>query len=292
MKTAQPIFKTISQHGEGPIWNPKTQCLYWVDIMENRFFIGDPSTGAVVSHQVGDHLGALALTTTDQIVLALRRGFAVYDLGMRQVRAIDPAVLSVDDVRFNDGAVDPAGRFFAGTMPYDCERPLGKLYRLDPDLTWSLCSEPYTVCNGIAWNQDRRTMFFVDSFQKTVFAFEYDVNTGALGKRSVHLKFDDLIPDGLTIDTEDGLWIAFWGSGEVRRYDQSGRLTTRIVVPAMHTTSCCFGGADLDVLYITTSRVEMSESELAHQPLAGRIFTINVNHKGFPENLFDLEGNT
>ncbi|MBX2815605.1 MAG: SMP-30/gluconolactonase/LRE family protein [Saprospiraceae bacterium] len=291
MSKPEPIFDIVSDHGEGPLWDAHAQLLFWVDIVSSRFIVANPATGVSVEHGVSAHLGAIALCKSPNLILlALRNGFATYDLANTAEQAVLPPCLAAhDDIRFNDGAVCPAGRFFAGTMPYDTHRQVGQLFRLDPNLTWQVASEPYTVCNGIVWTADGLTCYFIDSPQNCVFAFDYDVESGALTNRRVQIQFtDDLIPDGMTRDDADGLWIAFWGLGQVRRYLPDGQLTEVVEVPAQHTTSCCFGGDDLTTLYITTSRMGLSPNQLKQQPLSGRTFFLETAYRGVEEARFAM----
>src|SRR5918999_4891566 len=176
--------------------------------------------------------------------------------------------------RMNDGKCDPAGRFWAGTMAMDGARGRGALYRLDADRSVARMLGAVSVSNGLAWSADSSTMYYIDTPTGSVDAFEFDADAGAISGRRPFVKIDggDGMPDGMTIDSEGGLWVALWGGGAVHRYDAGGRLDGIVEVPASLTTSCTFGGSDLGDLYITTASTGLGEAELRDQPLAGSLF--------------------
>jgi sugar lactone lactonase YvrE len=155
----------------------------------------------------------------------------------------------------NDGACDRAGRFFAGTMAEDEATPAGALYRLDPDHVVTRLVAGVTVSNGIGWSPDERLMYYVDSPTRRVDVFDYDPATGAIeGRRPfASLPPGDAVPDGLTVDAEGGVWVALWGGSAVHRYDRAGRLDRVLEIPSVNVTSCAFGGAGLDQLYVTAA---------------------------------------
>jgi len=288
MNKPQPLFDCPTEHGEGPVWDAASGQLFWVDIMQSRFFRGDPETLDFEEFSIGAHIGVLALRADGGLVIAAQSGFATYDLAKRTLQGIAPVVVPIDgDLRFNDGAVDPAGRLFAGTMTYDGKEQAGNLYRLDPDRTWQKVSGPYYIPNGITWNTAEDTMYFIDTLEHCVFAFDYDRATGEIINRRRHIEFDQaLLPDGMTRDEEDGFWIAFYGAGEVRRYHQSGELDFIISFPVKYTTSCCFGGDNMQTLFVTTSRINLSAEEVKSNPLAGKVFKVQTNYRGVAEPQF------
>jgi xylono-1,5-lactonase len=191
------------------------------------------------------------------------------------------------DVRFNDGAVDPRGRFFAGTMQWDGRPALGKLFRLDPDRTITQWEKDIFITNGMGWSPDQRTFYLVDTFAPILYAYDYEIETGDIHNRRDFVVFEEgEYPDGMTIDSEGGFWIAMWSAGKVIRLDPSGKHIGEIRLPVTHPTSCCFGGPDLKTLFITTSQLPLSEKEKAEQPLAGRIFVLETDTTGQVEPRF------
>ncbi|HZG45679.1 MAG TPA: SMP-30/gluconolactonase/LRE family protein, partial [Allosphingosinicella sp.] len=189
--------------------------------------------------------------------------------------------------RFNDGKVDRAGRFWAGTMDRHERDASGSLYRLDPDRSWTRIDSGYRVTNGPAFSRDGRTMYHTDSARQTVYAFDL-AEDGSPSNRRVHLHFGegDGYPDGMTVDAEDCLWIAFWDGWCVRRFSPAGQRLAELRVPAQRPTSCAFGGPDLDQLFITTASRDLTAEERARQPCAGGLFMTSPGVTGLAEPLF------
>jgi sugar lactone lactonase YvrE len=189
----------------------------------------------------------------------------------------------------NDGKADPWGRFWAGTMGIDKRPDAGALYCLEPDLRLSVALDPVTISNGLDWSADRRSMFYVDTPTQRVDRFDLEADgLGLRNRRTFSTQaLADGSPDGLTLDTAGGLWLALWGGFAVTGYGPSGEVEARIALPASHVTSCTFGGPDLGDLYITTAFAELTEAERAAQPLAGRAFRCRPGVLGLKANRFD-----
>lgn len=286
--TAYPIFDTIAEHGEGPIWDPIEQYLYWVDIMQGKYYKGDPANETVETFEVGQPLGVLALREKGGIVMAVRDGFGFYEPTTQEFKLIEPSPEQHNDlVRFNDGAVDPAGRFFAGTMAWEPENRLGKLFRLDTDHTWHPMEDQLYITNGMGWNKDASTYFMIDTPSHVMYAYDYDLNTGNIQNRRPHITFEETVfPDGMCMDAEDGFWVAIWEGAKVIHFDAAGKKVEEIALPVTHPTSCCFGGPDLSTLFISTSNIALSEAQKQEYPLAGRTFRVETSAKGRVEPRF------
>ncbi|MGE5244179.1 MAG: SMP-30/gluconolactonase/LRE family protein [Betaproteobacteria bacterium] len=260
--------------GEGPVWDERRACLFWVDIMRGLVHQFDPDTGVDRSIPVGQPVGAVMPTTEDDLVLAVRDGFARLDPASGAMRMIAAVDADRPERRMNDGNCDAAGRFWAGTMAID-ERPgAGALYCLDPDGRVRTMLTGVTISNGLDWSDDGRVMYYVDTGSGRVDCLDVDPDTGDLGGRRgfVQVPADCGAPDGLTIDSEGGVWIALWGGSAVHRYSPDGRLVEAVRLPVTHPTSCAFGGPDLRDFYITTASTALTAGERAAQPLAGAIF--------------------
>jgi sugar lactone lactonase YvrE len=184
--------------------------------------------------------------------------------------------------RLNDGGTDPAGRFLVGTLSLAEASEREVLVRLEPDGNLTVLDDDLTLSNGLAWSSDGRRMFSVDSMRGTVSVRDYDVESGAVGPRRVHLRLEDGLPDGIAMDAADHLWVAVWGGGEVRRYAPDGTLVDRVATGAPHTSSVAFAGDDLDILVVTTATSELTEAQLRAHPDSGRIFTVRVDVPGLP----------
>lgn len=271
--------------GEGPIWVAREQALYWVDIPEARLFRWSEGEGTR-RIEPGAHICSLAPRQTGGYVGGGYDGFLEIGEDHRAALIDDPEP-DLPANRFNDGKVDRGGRFWAGTMDRSEREASGSLYRLDPDLRWTRIDSGYRVTNGPTFSLDGRTMYHTDSALQRVYAFDLAEDGSAANKR-VHLQFGkgDGYPDGMTVDAEDCLWIAFWDGWCVRRFSPAGKRIAEIAIPAQRPTSCAFGGPQLDRLFITTASRDLAPAELAAQPQAGGLFMTKPGVKGVPEPLF------
>ncbi len=288
MHQPKPLFDVRAEHGEGPLWDPVEGNLYWVDLFQGRYFKANLKEQTVEHHEVGQALGVMALRKKWGMVVAVENGFALWNEDARNLQIIKSTPISDEPaLRFNDGAVDPAGRFFAGTMAWDEQSRLGKLYRLDANFVIKELDNNLYISNGMGWSMDRKTFYFIDTLQHAVFAYDYDLPSGDISNRRVFIRFaEDELPDGMTMDSNDGFWIALYGGGKIVRFDASGKRTGEIPLPVQHPTSCCFGGRDMKTLFITTSQKELSEDERRENPLAGRLFYLETDVRGKPERRF------
>jgi sugar lactone lactonase YvrE len=261
--------------GEGPVWDASRGLLVWVDILAGYVHALNPATGARTWFEAGDSIGAVGLTRSGRLVLAMADGFALADHDGQALTRVPGFGVDRNALRFNDGKPDPWGNFCAGTMAWDENgNPPGSLYRLAPDGTVTELFGDVGLSNGLDWTDDRRLFYYADSNSGRVDLFDTDPETGALGGRRAFVTVPDAhgVPDGLTLDAEGCVWLAVWNSGELRRYTPEGRLDTVIRMPARQVTCPAFGGPDLGTLYITTAREGYTEAELTEQPHAGDIF--------------------
>jgi sugar lactone lactonase YvrE len=268
--------------GEGPVWDDRGGCLYFVDILRACVHRFHPRDGSLRTYDVGQFVGAIALAERGDLVLAVRDGFARLDIETGAVRMVATVANRSPDRRMNDGNCDPAGRFWAGTMALDEQRDAGALYRLDADGSVRTMVSPVSISNGIDWSSDGARMFFVDSPTQAIDVFDFDVASGAVAnrRRFVSIAPEGGMPDGLTIDAEEHVWVSLWGGGAVHRYAPDGSLDTAVHLPVMYPTSCAFGGDDLRDFYVTTAAVELTAAERASQPEAGGLFRCRPGPSG------------
>ena len=284
------VWPASATLGEGTLWSPRDQALYWVDILERTLYRFHPATGARAQWAFDDEVSAVAeRATAPGLVLALRRGIAFFDPATGELtRGLEPEPERTGN-RFNDGKCDAQGRFWAGTMDFGTTHPTGALYRFDPDGTCDRLEDGYVVTNGPTWSADGRTLFFNDTVRRRIHAFDMDPATGALSNKRLWLEFtpEDGHPDGMTTDAAGRLWICHWGGACVTCHDpDTTEELARIPLPTAHVTNVAFGGPDLRTLFITTARHELSEGQLAAQPLAGGLFAVQVDMPGRPAHRF------
>jgi len=279
------VLDARAELGEGPIWDPDAGRLVWVDIQAGRLHRTDPSTGEDSTQDVGRPVGSVALRRDGGLVLAADDGFRLLDPGAAETRLFAPVEAENALTRMNDGKVDPAGRFWAGTMARDEGPGLGTLYRLDPDGTTTAMVAPIGISNGLDWSADGTTMYYIDTLAQSVDTFRYDLATGSISDRRVHIRFDrgaDGGPDGLTLDAAGYLWVALWDGWCIRRYAPDGRLDREIRFPAARITSMTFGGPTYEDLYVTSAWKDLSSAERAAQPHAGGLFHLRPGVAGRP----------
>jgi sugar lactone lactonase YvrE len=287
---AAPCSDVVAELGEGVIWDHTREELLWVDVHAGALHRArwDGQTLDYVGRiRVDVPLGAVAPAEDGGWVVAAGAGFArLREDGslswLSQPEGEQPGL------RMNDGACDPAGRFWAGSMAYDEAPGVGTLYRLDPDGTTVAMLVGTTISNGIGWSVDQGTMWFSDSGPATVDAFDFGASDGALSGRRTVVDFEPArgVPDGLTVDAEDHVWVAMWDGGEVRRYSPTGDLVARVDLPVSRPTSCCFGGPDLATLFISTARIGLSDDQLLREPEAGRLFSLDTGVRGLRQPSF------
>lgn len=282
------FLQTQNELGEGPRWDFRSEVLYWVDIRRGNFIRRNNQTGHMDQAYIGMPLGVLGFCRSEKLVMGTKAGFATWDLKARTIEMLPGLRIDRMDTRFNDGAVDRAGRFWAGTMG-----PPGTatLYRLDPDGSIQQMDTGFTTCNGIGWSPDNRIMYFTDSRAQTIYAYDFDLASGAIANRRTFVKLDEppgVVPDGLTVDSQGYIWSAIWNGWKVARFDPQGKPVLELSLPVQRVTAPTFGGPDLDVLYITTAWNELTLEQRQAQPLAGDLFVVHPGVKGLPESLFAI----
>ena len=280
---AELVLDARADLGEGAIWDAKKQLLYWVNINHGEVHIYDPKTASDRTLNVGEPVGTVVPRRSGGLMLAMKSGFAHLDLDTEKLTPICDPEEHDPELRFNDGKCDPAGRFWAGTITSGATPARASLYCLFPDLTATRILAGVTNSNGIAWGLEAKTMYYIDTATATVWSFDYDLDTGAITNRHAAVTVPDELghPDGMTIDAEGMLWVAHWGGRSINRWDPAGGGHLRAIpIPADHVSSCAFGGAELDTLYVTTARGGLSEEDLRTQPHAGGLFSVKPGVRG------------
>jgi len=278
------VLKWDAIVGESPLWHPQERLLYWVDIQGKKVHRFDPKSARNETFHLPDLVTCLAFRKNGGLLLTLRKHFAFFDPGSGKLETLATIEGNKPGNRFNDGRVDPQGRFWAGTMGDPAwDQPVGSLYRFDPDQTVTRRWTEVICSNGTAWSPDGRTMYYTESFRYTIFAYDFDSQTGSLANRRVFAAVDRKLgafPDGLCVDAEGFIWSNHVGIGRVVRYDPTGRIERQIQLPVPRAVGCTFGGDDLRTLFITSARETMTPRQLEDAPLSGSLFAIKPGVKG------------
>jgi sugar lactone lactonase YvrE len=273
--------------GEGAIWDDKRQVLYWLDIDKAALFATDPRTRKTerrdLGGKVGDKIGTVVPRTSGGLVLAFEHCLACYDWDTERLETLAPFEKGMQENRANDGKCDPRGRLWVGSLcPMD--KPGGAtLYRVDADSSVHPMVPNVTISNGIVWSADRRRMYYIDTPDRRIDVFDYDDASGVVTNRRECVPVPESMgyPDGMAIDDAGNLWVALFGGGRVACWNpQTTDLIAEVRLPVSNVTSCAFGGADRDELFITTARNGLDDAELAAQPQAGSLFWARPGARG------------
>lgn len=279
----ESITSTRSALGECPVWDERSQALYYVDIEAPALFRIDPETGAEKRWPLPAKIGSFALDANGGAVLALATGFARFDFAAGRLAPIANPLAGQADHRFNDGAADPAGRFWAGTMHLSTRHASGQVYCLEPDGNARAIYDGFFVPNGFAWSPDG-ARFYINDSPRAMFVAEFDAAGGHAGPPWV---FADIsaapgYPHGTAVDAEGFLWNARWDGGGIARFAPDGRLDRFVPLPVSRPTSCAFGGPKRDRLYVSSARIGLEPAALAREPLAGTLFVFEPGVAGLP----------
>ncbi len=268
--------------GEGPCWVEREQSVFWTDINQPCLFRWNETNGAT-RLPVGENICSIMPRASGGYIGAGYNGLLAIDADFNIAPLGNPEP-GLPGNRFNDGKIDRAGRLWAGTMDHNEAADTGTLYRIDLDLSWTTIDTGYRVTNGPAFSVDGRTLYHTDSALQSVYRFALDAH-GGVGEREVFLQFgpEDGYPDGMTVDAEDCLWIAFWDGWCIRRFSPEGALLLEVPVPVQKPTSVAFGGADWDRIFISSASRDLSGAELAGQPNAGGLFSFRPDVGGVTE---------
>jgi sugar lactone lactonase YvrE len=275
--------------GESCLWCPATRKVWWLDILKPALQSFDPVTR---EHRVyplpGRSCGNAALRASGGFVLALDGGLHGYEPATGRLEFLVQAEPGVPDNRYNDGRCDRRGRLWIGTMDREVRKASGSLYRIGADKTVLRLFDGILVPNSTAFSPDDRTMYFADSPRHTIWAFDYDIDSGVASNRRVFADLTDrrAIPDGSCVDAEGFLWNAEFAGGRLTRYAPDGRVDRAVALPVSSPTCCCFGGDRLDTLYVTSSTHRLAAEQKAAEPLGGGLLAFAPGIRGLPEAAF------
>lgn len=275
--------------GEGAVWNHRSQELYWVDIIDKQLHIYNPSTKENKSYSMPSAISTVVPYSTREAIVALVDGIYKVELQTGALSVLSDVESEMTWNRFNDGKCDPNGNFWVGSMHYDQSEPLASVYKVEENGSTTKMIDSVTVSNGIVWTKDSKIMYYIDTPTGQIVAYDFDKESSSISNKRVVVEVseEDGFPDGMAIDEEDMLWVGMWNGNAVAKFDpKTGKLVSKIEVPAHNVTSCAFGGKDLDILYITTSSLDMTKAEAEKYPFAGSVFKVKPGVKGVKSPFF------
>ncbi len=286
---AELLLDCACELGEGCLWDDRLARLFFVDIVGDRVYSLDPATMQLQGFAVGENVGTVVVSENGRLLLGVRSGFAWLDPDTGSVTRLGGPEADRSDTRFNDGKCDPRGRFWAGTMVETKGPATGGLYCLETDLVWSKRLGGIGCSNGLVWSETGSQFFYIDTRTQQIWAFEFELASGALGPRRVVMEVEPSMgaPDGMAIDEFGCLWVALYGGSRIICVDPStGQIVREVRVPVSQPTSCAFGGGQRKELYISTARSGLNQAERERQTFAGSLFAVGVPVQGLPCHRF------
>lgn len=264
------ISEVVSDLGEGPIWTPETNSVTWTDITQNTFHTANIDTGKTESFSVPSMIGAIAHTKDGHYIAATQKGFTLISL---EGNYSPLHSFLQDDMRMNDGKVDPAGRFWAGSMALSFEKDRGSLYVLETDNSYQKVLDNITLSNGMGWSPDARYFYYIDSIPGVLKRFDYDLDTGKISNPKNLITFDAAsgVPDGMSVSSDGKIVVALWDGGRIEIYEPTGAKVSEIKLGVSRPTCCTFAGPNLDILIVSTASQGIDRSG---EPLAGKILAV------------------
>lgn len=289
MKSSSPIsvFDYVAEHGEGPVYDEEANQVFWVDLLKGRVLTGEiDKPNSTTIWQYPEPVGCIGLSDNHKLVLGMQNGFAIAEKEDIRFYTDISSTHEHTNMRFNDGIVGPDGAFYAGTMEMEGKKPVGKLYRLNTDLTFKVIDQDVYIPNGMGWSDDRSTFYMIDTGAHAMYAYDFDA--GELSNKRIHIKFPESdFPDGMTMDNDGNFWIAMWEGARVDIYSKQGIKSQSISLPVPYPTSCCFVE---NQLIISTSQLIATNEQLKHYPLSGHCLIETTEFKGAKQFRFKHGG--
>ncbi len=277
--------------GEGPLWIAELGSFFWVDIEKGNLHRYHLASEKLEIRHFPHYLAVVLQGQNGKLILGLDRKLVRYDWDSEEMEELCEVEANESLHRFNDGKVDPYGRIWIGTLSTKFTQGAGSLYRIDSALKPEVQLKNLTISNGMAWTEDQETFYFIDTPTRKIQEYSFAPETGEIEFRrnAIEIPEDLGFPDGMCIDQEGMVWVAYYGGSGVYRWDpNTGQLLDKIDLPVPHVTSCCFGGENLDLMLITSAQENMSEDDLGNYPQSGDVFLVKVEVRGFEPNRASL----
>ena len=271
--------------GEGPLWHPLRNQLFWFDIPAGRLHVSDAMGGQRQHWDFGEPASAAGWIDEDRLIVATASALNVFDISTGQWSVLCPMESDNPLTRSNDGRIAPDGSFWIGTMALDAAKKAGAYYRYKAGGLDLLLGE-ISIPNATCFSPDKKTAYLANGGQQTIWRWALDEAGNPIGERQVHvsLKGGSIYPDGAVCDAEGYLWNAQWAGSRLARYAPDGSLDKIIDLPVSQPTCPAFGGEDLKLMFITSAREGLSAESLKQQPDAGKVIVIDMDVAGLPEN--------
>ena len=272
---------------EGVLWDERSGTLLWSDIFKNTIIQWRPGSNSFFRKEFKSIITSIGKNSAGGFIVAAGDCIQLLDenLVVRQETLLE---MPNPNVRTNDGNVDPSGNFWIGSMAYDAKPQMGDLKRVDGNFQTHTILRNVTISNGMDWSPNGEVLYYIDTPTRQVSRFKFDPESASLGQELPSIDVSDSpgMPDGMCVDAEGNLWVAFWGGGQARNFSPEGELLGVVTVPASLVTNCAFGGEDLSTLYITTADASHEDFVTGNEPLAGSLFWADVKVMGRVQNNF------
>lgn len=286
---ASLLYKSNCYLAEGPMWHAKRKSFLWVDIDGKAFHEYNLQNGNVETWQMQQRVSLIVESNDDNLILGTEYGLISFNPATNEMKLLADIEKDILTNRSNDGACDATGRLWIGTMARDFTPAAGSLYCINKDLVLTKKLEGLTIPNGLVWSLDNKRMYFIDTPTLCVRSFLFDIEAGDIQFEKVVIEIEPQLgmPDGMAIDEEGMLWIAHWNGFGVYRWNPlTGQLLDKIALPVPQVSSCAFGGDDLNYLFITTARENMTDADVFKYPDSGNVFIVETDVRGVPAYKF------
>ena len=275
---------------ESPLWDFKERKLFLIDIPQNCIIEFDPKTKKHNEFFYNFKPTSISkIKNKNKFVLSISNGFGILSSLYNKKLDYFVNVIKDDDIMFNDGKCSPNGLFFSGTMHIPRKNKLGKLFCFDKNKSISIVSEGTMVSNGLAWNKECNKMYWSDSRNYTIYSYDYDKQKNIVKNKEIFYETskEQGRPDGATVDSDGYYWTACFMGGRILRISPDGKLDKTILMPVRDVTMVTFGGDNLNIIFVTSSKEILKKNEIKKYPLSGSLFSIETEYTGLKASEYE-----